>query len=177
MHEPPPWQAYTQHAAYEGLLRELLLRLKFGRELPLAHHLGALLAGHQHFSGGLGGALVLPIPLHPQRLRARGFNQALELAKGFAARGGHMDESALSRTAYTKSQAGLHFAERQKNLKGIFAAAPRVRGARILLVDDVFTTGATMREAAGTLLTAGAAHIHVAVIARTPSRISMGIPI
>ncbi len=163
---PRPWERFFFHAAYEGLLRDLILRFKSGHELALARLLGSFLAGRADISGPYD-ALV-PVPLHSRRLRERGFNQALELAKPLAAKlGVPLAPLSLARTARTHPQAGLSMAERRANVRGLFKAEG-VAGFRILLVDDIATTGATLESAAKELLRAGASGVDVAVVARTP---------
>lgn len=113
--------------------------------------------------------LVLPIPLAPARLRERGFNQAHELARRLAPR--KVDATLLLRTRETTAQSGLTRAERLRNLRGAFALEPlraaAVQGRRIVLVDDVMTSGASLFAAAQVLRTGGAAHITAVVLART----------
>jgi ComF family protein len=116
---------------------------------------------------------VLPMPLAPQRLAQRGYNQAWELARRVAAA---VDRpawpSGLQRPLDTSPQAGLGRTARQHNLRTAFMVEPGQRpalaGRRIALVDDVMTTGASVREAAAALLRAGAAAVDVWVLARTP---------
>lgn len=113
--------------------------------------------------------LVLPMPLSAARLRQRGFNQALELARRLAP--AKTDATLLLRTRDTPAQSGLSRAERLRNLRGAFALEPlraeAVRGRRIVLVDDVMTSGASLFTAAATLRGAGAAHLTALVLART----------
>ncbi len=113
--------------------------------------------------------LVLPMPLSPVRLRERGFNQAFELARRLAP--GKTDAGLLIRTRDTPAQSGLTRAERLRNLQGAFAIEPlrasQVRGRRIVLVDDVMTSGASLFSAAQALRTGGAAHVSAIVLART----------
>lgn len=113
--------------------------------------------------------LVLPMPLAPARLRERGFNQALELARRLAP--AKTEATLLLRTRETPPQRGLARAERLRNLHGAFALAPqqagRLRGARVVLVDDVMTSGASLFAAAALLRRAGAAHLTGLVFART----------
>lgn len=105
--------------------------------------------------------LMLPIPLHCERERERGYNQSDLLVRQLAARLGYAtDAGALSRPRQTQPQASLRAAARQNNVRGVFEASPaRVTGKHILLVDDVYTTGATLREAGLALVTAGAASV------------------
>ena len=113
--------------------------------------------------------LVLPMPLSTARLRRRGFNQALELARRLAP--GKTEAALLLRTRDTPAQSGLGRAERLRNLRGAFALEPMraaaVRGRHVLLVDDVMTSGASVFTAAQVLKTAGAARVTALVLART----------
>ncbi len=112
---------------------------------------------------------VLPMPLAPGRLRERGFNQALELARRLAP--GKTDAALLLRTRETPAQRGLSRAERMRNLQGAFAVEPlradALAARRVVLVDDVMTTGASLFSAAQVLRRAGAAHVAGIVLART----------
>ena len=110
--------------------------------------------------------LVAPIPLHPSRLRQRGFNQALLLAQAFPEV--PLERQLLHRQRPTSPQAGLNPEERRNNVRGAFAVnrPDLVKGKRILLVDDVFTTGATVRECARVLLQAEALAIDIITVAR-----------
>lgn len=156
-----------------GVVHDAVIRFKYrgdyGLRWPLAVWLGeALELSAQRDAGGLPDALI-PVPLHPTRRRERGFNQAAVLARltGRAA-GVPVWETALRRVRPTEKQTTLSRDARQTNLRGAFAV-PRpetVRGQRLLLVDDVFTTGATADECARTLRRAGAAEIGVIVVAR-----------
>lgn len=114
--------------------------------------------------------LVLPLPLSSQRLRERGFNQALLLARQLAPE--KTDATLLLRLHHTAAQSSLNRIQRLENLQGAFALEPArasaVRGQRIVLIDDVMTTGATLHSAAAILRQAGAAHISGLVVARTP---------
>jgi ComF family protein len=113
---------------------------------------------------------ILPIPLHRARLARRGYNQALELARPIASLLGlAVLPRALVRTRDTAPQTELDADARRRNLRGAFTAeADAIAGRRVLLVDDVVTTGATVREAAATLIRAGAASVAVAAAARAP---------
>lgn len=162
-----PWERFFFHGAYQGLLRDLILRFKSSHDLYLAGLLGGLLATHPEIAGPYDA--VIPLPLHATRLRERGFNQAAELAAPLAKRlGVPVFRTGLVRIKKTRSQTGLSLRERKDNVRGIFTAARNVAGLRLLLVDDIATTCASLENAAAALLSSGAAAMDVAVLARTP---------
>ena len=135
--------------------------------MTLARVLGRFLAAHCPLP--IDHDLVVPVPLHLERLRWRGFNQALSLARALVPRGdARLAPMALVRQRATAAQVGLGEADRRHNIRGAFAVSDRarVRGRRVLLVDDVMTTGATADECAGTLRRAGARQVDVLVLAR-----------
>jgi ComF family protein len=108
---------------------------------------------------------VVPVPLHPRRLRARGFNQSADLAEGLGLAVLH----ALARTRWTEPQTGLPAARRHRNVRGAFAVrrdAGDLRGLCLVLVDDVSTTGATLEACARALTGAGAAEVRALTAAR-----------
>lgn len=114
--------------------------------------------------------LVIPIPLHRQRMLERGYNQSAQLARGLAATANiPFDASLLRRSRYTPTQTGFDHTQRIANVKGAFSMYPErrdiVRGAHVLLVDDVLTTGATLLAAAEPLHAAGAAAVSIATLA------------
>jgi ComF family protein len=114
--------------------------------------------------------LAMPVPLHGSRLRQRGFNQALLLAQGVCGRFSvPLSFDNLYRTRHTRPQVELSGRERAENVRGAFAVARpgEVRDRKVLLIDDVFTTGATMNECAKVLKDAGAASVTVLTLART----------
>jgi ComF family protein len=114
-------------------------------------------------------SLIVPVPLHPRRLRQRGFNQSVILAREIVKRCGiAMDFRALRRIVDTESQAGLKKEERRSNIRRAFSIPDpeRVRGRRILLVDDVYTTGSTLGECARILLKGGAEAVGALTLAR-----------
>ncbi len=154
---------------YEPPLDAVILALKFRRLDYLGRHLAEELAAA--FGDALEGAeLVVPVPLHWTRRVARGFDQAERIAVPLAGRLGLPVERSLSRRRATRAQAKLGRAARLGNLAGAFQVgrAGRVAGRRILLVDDVATTGATLEAAAGALRAAGAAEVCAVTVARTP---------
>ena len=165
--EPPLWQDFIFHGPYEGLLRNLLIGLKFRNKPFLGHALGTLLATHPGFAA-LNADMVIPVPLHPSRLARRGYNQAQEIARPLAR---HLTlplmPNLLGRTLPTAPQTSASRNERKKNIRNAFTAREAVRGAHVLLVDDTLTTGATIAAATRTLLASGAGGISVAVVGRT----------
>ncbi len=163
---PPPFDALDARYAYGGALACAVSRFKYGPAPHLAGPLSSLL-----FAGGAPRDvdLVVPVPLHPRRLRQRGFNQAaLLVGRAPRALRSRLCTSILARVEDTPHQAGLTRRERLEALAGAFRAAPgpKLRGARVLLVDDVATTTATMRAAAKALLDAGAASVVGLCLAR-----------
>ncbi|MBL0353016.1 MAG: ComF family protein [Dechloromonas sp.] len=166
--DPPAFVRTVALFRYEFPVDRLIQAFKYGHQLPLAGWFGAGLA--QELSAA-GHDLILPLPLHPSRLRTRGFTQSLEIARIIArALGVPLDPTLLSRTRATPPQADLPLKERARNVRGAFACAGDLASQRILLVDDVMTTGATLREAARTLKLHGAGDITVAIAARALRR-------
>jgi ComF family protein len=155
---------------YAGWLRGAILAFKYDDEPDRAAHLAGMLAASAADLGS--DCLVVPTPLHPSRHAERGYNQSALLAREMARIGGWAsEEPALVRTRATAQQAKLGGSERRANVAGAFALAPgfdhcRVQGRRVVLVDDVFTTGATAEACALVLLAAGAAEVFAAALAR-----------
>jgi ComF family protein len=149
---------------YDFPVDRLIQGLKYGGELALADWLGARLLA---LANTCPADLVVPLPLHPLRLRERGFNQALELARPLARAGFTINAAICSRTRATPAQAGLALRRRIANLRGAFACHGDLGGQHVLLVDDVMTSGATLNECARTLKLHGAATVTALVVART----------
>jgi ComF family protein len=158
---------------YEGLLREVILRLKHAAGELLAERLGALWAEHSEARlRELGADIVLPVPLHWRRRWTRGYNQSEVLARALAERlQVPCRPRWLKRTRHTPLQTAQTAATRRDNVRGVFAAParPELRGKTVLLVDDVLTSGSTASEAARALRAAGAGRVIVAVLAHGPS--------
>ena len=110
--------------------------------------------------------VLVPVALHPKRLRERGYNQAVLLAKAVAKQTSHPVVDALTRTRHTRPQVGLGRKERAENVRGVFAASDECRGMRVVLVDDVCTTWATGRDAARALIAGGAASVSFLTFSR-----------
>ena len=145
----------------------LVHRFKFGRDLAV----GAWLAGRlaDRVRGGTPPDVLVVPPLSRARLRERGFNPALEIARrvGRAVRA-RVDVHAIERVRDTASQTGLDRQARRENLRGAFRCERDYRGLHVALVDDVFTTGATAEALGALLRRQGAARVDVWVVARTP---------
>ena len=153
-------------AHYDGELRHAIHVLKYERVSALADPLGRLLSTYltQH---PLPFDLIVPVPLHPERRDDRGYNQAELLAKVIARQCGvSLNTSALVRKLNTTPQVGLNETERRRNVQDAFQCKQRLDGQRVLVVDDVCTTGATLSECATALHAGGAASIWGLTLAR-----------
>jgi ComF family protein len=169
-HRAPAFDGASAWGPYRDALRDLVLQLKFGGERVLADELGRLLGARLAADPRFGDVDVLvPVPLDPATEGDRGYNQSALLAEALGRRLGRPVEThALAKARATAPQATLDAARRAENVAGAFAAArpDGLRGRRVLLVDDVMTTGATASEAATVLKSAGAKTVLVAVVAR-----------
>ncbi|MGB9698174.1 MAG: double zinc ribbon domain-containing protein [Thermodesulfobacteriota bacterium] len=155
---------------YEGLMAELITRFKYQGATYLAHPLGMLLADYKDADFSFGNIdLLVPVPLHPRRLRERGFNQSLLLARVVSrVHKIPLQFNLLERIRYTQPQTQLSGSEREKNMRGAFRVRKNNLLSRnnILLIDDVFTSGATVGECARALKEAGARQVQVLTLAR-----------
>jgi ComF family protein len=173
LRDPPPCARCVCAADYDFPWDRLIAGLKFQGRTELALVLAPRLVAAVRDAGLPRPDLVLPVPLAPGRLSERGYNQAWELARRTAA-ALQLPARAdlLLRHRDTERQAELTRAERQRNLRTAFGVEPAqaavLRGRHVALVDDVMTTGATVREAGAVLLRAGVARLDVWVLARTP---------
>jgi ComF family protein len=164
--QPPPWTFAHAAFTYAFPVDQLVQGLKYRGELALAGWFGTALAQHLGASAELPDTVVA-VPLAPSRQRERGFNQAREIARVTAHHLRLPCVDALARLRSTTPQAALPWDARAANVRGSFACTRDVRGARLALVDDVMTTGATLRAAALALRDAGAARVDIWVVART----------
>ncbi|MDQ2694194.1 MAG: ComF family protein [Pseudomonadota bacterium] len=169
--QPPAFVRTVAPFLYQPPLDLLIRRLKFHAQLPAARLLGGLLADVLAARTDDLPQCLIPVPLHPARLRERGFNQSLELARPVARR---LDipiaAAMLRRTRLTTPQTGLALPKRQTNVRGAFAAGPVGDVRRAAILDDVVTTGATVRELARVLRAAGVEEIEVWAVARTAGK-------
>lgn len=166
--DPPPWDRLHFHSIYAGTLRDIILGYKFNNGLGRAKLLADMACNAHERNDGMTPDLIIPVPLHRKRLLWRGYNQSTELCRVLARRLERpVVSDALVRIRHTPPQTTLGMAERQENIRAAFEADPDIiKGKSVLLVDDVYTTGATLRECARTLRRAGAAEVEVLVLAR-----------
>ena len=158
------------HAAglYQGNIKDAVHQLKYRNQLTLAKPLGQLLGNIVAAAGaGFAADCIVPVPLHPHRLRQRGYNQALELARPISRElNVPLDTTLLQRCRKTLQQQGLSATERRSNLRNAFTLTSKTPAIKVLLVDDVMTTGETVRECCRVLVAGGVKEVQVAIIGR-----------
>jgi ComF family protein len=173
LRQPPPFAGAWAPFRYAHPLDLLEARFKFRRDLAVGRVLSELMieAARTNMAVALPERLYC-VPLHPDRLRERGYNQALELAKPLGqALGLPLDSTSLVRLRSTRAQTGLDAKQRRRNLHGAFAMKADARPAdHVAILDDVMTTGTTLRECAKVLRKAGAVRVDVWALARAPAR-------
>jgi ComF family protein len=161
---PPYFDATTALWRYEFPCDKLVQALKYQGRLAIARCLARCLAAVPLPQADM----VIPVPLHPKRLKERGFNQALEIARCLARYTGiPCQAGGVWRARNTRPQTELPYEERAKNARGAFACALDLSGKTVAVLDDVMTTGATLNELARILKQAGARRIENIVVART----------
>jgi ComF family protein len=174
---PPAFDRALAAVDYAHPWSALVTQFKFHGALDLAPALASLLQAVQQRSGAPLPQIVLPVPLSPQRLRERGFNQAWELTRRVA---GELkvaaDAQLLLRVKDSAHQLALPPEQRAANVRGVFAVEPlrrsELNGLRVAVIDDVMTTGATLGEIAKLLKQAGASHVEAWALARTPREVA-----
>jgi len=175
LQRPPSYCRARAAAVYNPVMMRLIHAYKYGGKIRLADPLGSLLgdAFHRYWPDG-DIDLAMPVPLHRRRFRQRGFNQAFLLlgSRGKAEDGFFgipTNRKALMRARSTAVQAGLGRAQRRRNIRGAFQlrAPEDIRRRKILLIDDVLTTGATAEECSRVLMQGGAARVDVLTVARS----------
>lgn len=167
---PPDFDMARAAVVYNDASRQLILDFKYGDKmhavdtfLPWLSRAAAPMAADTD--------IVLPVPLHPRRLWQRRFNQSAVLAQAIArVSGAAFIPDGMTRKRFTQPQKGLSRSERHSNVRGAFAVSPRaqatIKNKNVMLVDDVFTSGATLNECARVLKRAGAAKVYVVTLAR-----------
>jgi ComF family protein len=167
---PPDFDATSAVFLYRFPIDAMMQRYKYGNMLSLYETFGQLLKEKSQLDSLNNNHvdLIVPMPMHPTRLKERGFNQALEIAKVLTKNHpAKLDFKSVIRQKLTPPQASLPLKKRVKNIKGAFKVNDDLTGKRIAIVDDVMTTGASLNELAITLKKASAAHVECWVIART----------
>ena len=167
LRSPPPFAASHGVLLYRLPVNQLLPRFKFHGDLAAGRLVAQLMA--EGLAGAARPEALVPVPLHPARLRQRGYDQALELARPLArALGLPLCSERLRRVRATPAQSELDAASRRHNVRSAFALAPGPLPRHVALVDDVMTTGATLGECARTLYRAGVLRVDAWVAARVP---------
>ena len=168
--DPPPFDRARAAVIYNDVARTIVSRLKYGDRPELARFCARLMtqAGRELWTAE---PVLVPVPLHRFRLMRRLYNQSALLARALGRRANKPCAlDALVRRRATPTQAEKGFRERHRNVRGAFAVSPRwqaeIAGRRVVLVDDVYTSGATIKECARALRAAGAAKVHVLTLAR-----------
>lgn len=165
---PPAYDRSFSLFHYTPPVDRLILRLKFNANLHLARLLGELMAGHLAEHSQTVPELIIPVPLHHSRLRERGYNQALEIARPIAKKLAiPIDYRSCARLRPTSAQSLLPAKERHGNVKGAFGVIKSIGAHHIAIIDDVMTTGHTLQEVATELRKSGVETIDVWVLART----------
>ena len=165
--EAPAVDACHALFAYRPPIDGWIQALKFNRDLAIAHALGTLLARHPATASYGRDWQLLAVPLHRGRLRQRGYNQALELARPLLKTGLRKARCDCRRVRATAAQSTLNKHRRRRNLRGAFQVGTALQGENILVIDDVVTTGATLDELAVALKRSGAGRVEALVVART----------
>lgn len=168
--DPPPFGRARAAVIYGDVSAKIVSRLKYGDRPELALFCARLMAGAGH-ELWVDEPILVPVPLHPARQRERRFNQSAELAQALGRLTGlTVDPALVQRTRKTRQQVGLSGDGRQRNVAGAFAVHPdvlvRTRGRRVVVVDDVYTTGATVKAVTRTLNRAGVEAVDVVSFAR-----------
>lgn len=168
---PPPYSVARSLGCYETVLLETIHRFKYNGKIATGKMLGKMMTDFEYPGLMIGDyTVIMPVPLHPRRLRERGFNQSLilcrEITKKFSL---PLDFTSLSRHIYREPQINLGKDDRAFNVSGVFNVrdTKKVEGQKIILVDDVYTSGSTVKECARVLRKHRAADVAVLTIART----------
>lgn len=170
LQHPPAFDATYALFSYQPPITKLIMELKFHQSLINARLLGELMANtikNQWYPNKSLPDVIMPVPLHHKRLRERGFNQTLEIARPIRdALHIPIDTTSCQRLKYTEPQARLSMEKRQTNIKNSFSVTANLAGQHIAVLDDVITTGQTIQALSNTLKIAGAARIDIWACAR-----------
>lgn len=165
---PPPFDRCLAPLRYTPPVSSLISALKYGHQLRHSRLLGHLLADEITATRAPLPEIILPVPLHAQRMRERGFNQATEIARSVSHHLGiALDRRRLRRMRPTESQTGLDRQGRQKNLRKAFEVRNDLNARHVAVLDDVVTTGSTASEITRVLKKAGVAEVSIWAVART----------
>jgi ComF family protein len=169
--DPPPFSVHRSAGRYRGVLKDAILLLKYRSFRPLGRELARFVHEALKRDDSLwpGLSVVMPVPLHRLRKRERGFNQAQAVAVDLAGIAGlPLEPKVIRKTRATAPQTSLEHSERAANVRGAYRVVrpDRIRGKIVLLVDDVYTTGATLRECAAALRAAGAEDVRALTVAQ-----------
>jgi len=178
MKNPPAFDYSYSPLRYEGDIVRLVHQLKFNEKITVSRSLSEIMLKYlsikmaeQGESHSNSPDCLLPVPLHNSRLRQRGFNQSIELARVVAKQLNiPIEFDAISRRRSTTSQMGLDAKQRRKNIKGAFLVVKEVSARHVLIIDDVMTTGSTVDELARTLKKSGVEKVGVLSFSRAPIR-------
>lgn len=163
---PSPLAECRALFTYQPPVDGWIQKLKFDQDLAAARLLGALLARSLQREVGAASVALLPVPLHRRRLSERGYNQAMEIARPLARCGYRVETRCCTRIRDTGAQSGLPATARRGNMRGAFSVCRPVSGQHFVIIDDVLTTGSTLKELARALTAAGADSVRAWVIAR-----------
>lgn len=167
--ETPHFERTLSAFRYEAPIAQAIAGLKYHAQFRQSRWLGGEIAALVTARGGALPELLIPVPLHPSRLRERGYNQALELARGIARTLPiAIDWRSAVRIRATADQIGKRAKERRREVRGAFAVGSGVAGRHLAIIDDVMTTGSTVNELARACRSAGAMRIEVWTAARVP---------
>ena len=171
---PKSWSQIGFFNLYDGMLKDLIIDFKFNSNLGISRLLQRLMhRAYEMHNREFPPDVLVPVPLHPKRLQQRGFNQSREIAKRISDKEKiRMLPRALSRVKDTDSQVGLSREQRKRNLADAIEVNTReLRGEKVLLVDDIYTTGSTIEACADVLNSAGVKRVDVLVLARVTDKI------
>ena len=166
-----PWDYFSFYGYYRDILRQIITEFKYRGDFACLGILqGLLCKAYLKADSDFDPDIIIPVPIHKNRLKLRGFNQSLEISRKLSRLiGVPIERNILVRTKDTVSQVGLKKSEREKNVKNVFCVIGDIKGINIVLVDDVYTSGATASECSKVLKAAGAGMVGVLVVARTKS--------